>query len=108
MTTTIKTRCDGCHEELELTPSEVSLMICDQPRYSYYEHDCTLCGETTRRHADQFTIGLLISGTVVPIVWAMPAEALEPKTGSVLTYDDLLDFVLELERNDILTDKELA
>jgi hypothetical protein len=35
-------------------------------------------------------------------VWEVPAEALEPKPGPALSYDDLLDFVLQLGRDDML------
>jgi hypothetical protein len=43
-----------------------------------------------------------MSGGVRAEVWEVPAEALEPKAGAELTYDDLLDFVLQLARDDML------
>ena len=38
----------------------------------------------------------------VPTVWEVPAEALELKSGPALTYDDLLDFALQLTGSDLL------
>jgi hypothetical protein len=35
-------------------------------------------------------------------VWEVPAEALESKPGAALSYDDLLDFLLQLTRDDML------
>jgi hypothetical protein len=43
-----------------------------------------------------------MSGGVKATVWEVPAEALEPKAGPALSYDDLLDFVLQLEADDLL------
>jgi hypothetical protein len=35
-------------------------------------------------------------------VWEIPGEALEPKDGPLLSYDDLLDFALQLGQSDLL------
>jgi hypothetical protein len=45
---------------------------------------------------------MLLSGGIRAQVWQLPAEALEPKTGSALSYDELLEFALELADNDLL------
>jgi hypothetical protein len=47
-------------------------------------------------------VSLLMSGGVEAEVWEVPAEALEPKAGPELSYDDLLDFLLQLSRDDLL------
>jgi hypothetical protein len=43
-----------------------------------------------------------MSGGVRAQVFEIPAEALEPKAGPTISYDDLLDFVLQLSRHDRL------
>jgi hypothetical protein len=55
-----------------------------------------------RKPADEHVISLLLSGGVPAQVWEVPAEVLEPKPGPALTYDDLLDFVLSLEGDDLI------
>ena len=63
---------------------------------------CPSCGEVELTPADDHVVSLLVSGGVPATVWDVPAEALEPHSGSALTYDDLLDFALHLERIDLL------
>ena len=55
-----------------------------------------------RKPADDHVVSLLMSGGVRAQVFEVPAEALEPKAGPAISYDDLLDFVLQLSRNDRL------
>ena len=43
-----------------------------------------------------------MSGGVRAQVWELPAEALEPKVGPTLSYDDLLDFALQLAADDMI------
>ena len=43
-----------------------------------------------------------MSGGVKATVWEVPAEAMEPKAGPTLSYDDLLDFALQLGTVDLL------
>ena len=47
-------------------------------------------------------VSLLVSGGVPAQVWELPTEALEDKDGPVLSYDDLLDFALQLGETDLL------
>jgi hypothetical protein len=49
-----------------------------------------------------------MSGGVRAQVWEVPAEALEPKAGPTLSYDDLLDFVIQLGRDDMLSARATA
>jgi hypothetical protein len=99
--TTIKASCPTCGE-VELTPSDVSLMVCSHAPLSYYAFDCHTCGTEVRKPADDHVVSLLVSGGVPATVWDMPAEVLEIKTGPVLSYDDLLDFALQLGETDLL------
>ena len=99
--TTIKASCPDCGE-VELTPPDVTLMVCSTAPLSYYAFDCPKCAHEVRKPADDHVVSLLVSGGVPAQAWDVPAEALEPRTGPVLTYDDLLDFALLLARTDEL------
>lgn len=99
--TTIKASCPTCGE-VELTPADVSLMVCSHAPLSYYAFHCTTCQEEVRKPADDHVISLLVSGGVPAQVWELPAEAMEDKAGPRLTYDDLLDFALWLGDGDML------
>lgn len=99
--TTIKASCPTCGE-VELTPADVSLMVCSQAALSYYAFHCGTCDREIRKPADDHVVSLLVSGGVAARVWDLPAEALEVKQGPPISYDDLLDLVLHLSQGDLL------
>ena len=99
--TTIKASCPTCGE-VELTSNDVTLMVCSQAAMSYYAFTCPSCLDEVRKPADDHVISLLMSGGVKAEVWEIPAEAVEPKHGPALSYDDLLDFALQLGTADLL------
>jgi hypothetical protein len=99
--TLIKASCPDCGE-VELTPADVALMVCSHAPLSYYAFTCRGCGDEVRKPADDHVVSLLVSGGVPATVWEVPAEALEEHTGPRLSYDDLLDFALELGSTDCL------
>ena len=101
--TTIKASCPTCGS-VELTPADLSLMVCSHAPLSYYSFHCPECSDEVRKPADDHVVSLLISGGVPAIVWDLPAEALEEKAGPALSYDDLLDFVLHLGTEDNLAE----
>lgn len=105
--TTIKASCPTCGE-CELTPADVSLMVCSHAPMSYYSFHCPTCTEQIRKPADDHVVSLLVSGGIRPVVWEVPGEALEPKVGPQLTYDDLLDFALQLGCSDLLAGLAVA
>ena len=100
--TTIKATCPLCGE-VELTAEEVRLVVCSLPDRSYYAFDCRTCIDEVRKPADKNIVSLLISGGVTATRWRIPAEALEDRTGPAITYDDLLDFALQLRGLEHLT-----
>src|SRR3954465_15157220 len=99
--TTIKASCPTCGE-VEMTSNDVMLMVCNHAPLSYYAFDCPSCADEVRKPADDHVISLLMSGGVRAQVWEVPAEALEPKAGPTIDYDDLLDFALLLSSDDHL------
>ncbi len=99
--TTIKATCPACGE-VELTVADVSLQVCSHAPLSFYAFTCPGCRDEVRKPADEHVVSLLVSGGVAAEVWEVPAEALEPKAGPTLSYDDLLDFALQLGCSDLL------
>lgn len=99
--TLIKASCPACGE-VELTPADVALMVCSHAPLSYYAFTCGGCGDEVRKPADDHVVSLLVSGGVPATVWEVPAEALEIHDGPRLSYDDLLDFALQLGDTDLL------
>ncbi len=93
--TTIKASCPDCGE-VELTPPDVSLMVCSCAPLSYYAFTCNQCNTEVRKPADDHVVSLLVSGGVPAQVWDLPDEALEPKSGPPISYDDVLDFALQM------------
>jgi hypothetical protein len=97
--TTIKTSCPVCGD-VELTPAQMRLVVCNQVDRSFYAFSCTTCRDEIRKPADEEVVALLVSGGVIAERWEIPAEALEEHLGPRISYDDVLDFALQLERVD--------
>ena len=99
--TTIKASCPVCGD-VELTPEEMRLVVCNRSEWSYYAFQCTRCTDEVRKPADSEIVALLKSGGVAVTPWHIPAEALEEHSGPVISYDEILDFALWLEQHDVL------
>jgi hypothetical protein len=99
--TTIKASCATCGD-VDLTPTQMRLVVCTKSEWSFYAFGCPACGDEVRKHADEEIVALLISGGVAAQTWQIPAEALEDHNGPALSYDDLLDLALWLEGHDHL------
>jgi hypothetical protein len=99
--TTIKTSCPVCGD-VELTQAQMRLVVCSRADWSYYSFACTTCHDEIRKPADEEIVALLVSGGVAAQHWVIPAEALEEHSGSSITYDDILDFALDLDQVDLL------
>jgi hypothetical protein len=99
--TTIKASCPCCGD-VDLTPPQVRLVVCSVEDWSYYSFTCGTCRDEIRKPAAPQVVALLQSGGVKAEPWTIPAEALEPHYGSAVAHDDVLDFVLALQRSDLL------
>lgn len=99
--TTIKASCPTCGE-VELTSADIRLQVCNVAPLSHYSFTCPRCKDVVRKPADDHVVSLLLSGGVRAHTLEVPAEALEPKPGPALGYDDLLDLVLQLHAHDRL------
>ena len=99
--TTIKTSCPVCGD-VELTPAQMRLVVCNLADRSFYAFSCSTCRDEVRKPADDEVVALLVSGGVIAERWEIPAEAFEEHTGTAISYDDVLDFALGLDRVDFL------
>ena len=105
--TIIKATCPVCGD-VQLNRDQVRLVLHPVRDRSFYSFTCNVCDDEVRKPADDHIVSLLMSGGVRAQVWEVPAEALEPKPGPALGYDDLLDFVLQLGRDDMLSARATA
>jgi hypothetical protein len=90
--------------DVELTPEQMRLVVCNRSEWSYYAFQCTSCADEVRKPADNEIVALLKSGGVHVIPWHIPAEALEEHVGPVISYDEILDFALWLEGHDLISE----
>jgi uncharacterized Zn finger protein len=100
--TTIKASCPTCGD-VELTPAQLRLVVANVTARSFYAFHCATCVSEVRKPADEEIVALLVSGGVRAERWTIPAEALEVRDGDRISYDDVLDFALALDRVDTLT-----
>ncbi|MPZ70277.1 MAG: hypothetical protein GEU71_12225 [Actinobacteria bacterium] len=89
--TTIKATCHSCGE-VDLTPEDILLRIGTGHGSNSYGFSCPTCTQFVEKPADERVVRLLLSGGVMPTLQDIPAEILEPKSGPVITHNDLLEF----------------
>ncbi|MCA1840783.1 MAG: hypothetical protein ABR507_00800 [Actinomycetota bacterium] len=96
--TNIRATCPGCGE-VDLTADDIELQISHDEDESVYSFSCPKCVTDVSKPADARIIQLLLSGGV-------KAKIVEPAMhvsgDPIFTYDDLLDFHLELESDQAL------
>lgn len=97
--TTIKANCEHCTGEIEMGPAAFLVTTYKHTGVGYYEFFCDKCHRSNRKEADEHIVALLRSGGVRQAVITVPAEALEPKGGPAINYDDVMDFILEMEQH---------
>lgn len=97
--TTIKATCPVCGD-VDLTPNDVRLTVAEAAGWATYTFTCSECHEDIEKPADEEVVALLSSAGVA--IDRVPAEALEGHVGPKFTYDDVLDFALWLEKNELV------
>ena len=97
--TTIKASCEHCTGEIEMGPAAFLITTYKHSGVGYYEFFCDKCHRANRKDADEHIVSLLKSGGVRQVVITVPAEALEPKGGPPINYDDVMDFILEMDKH---------
>lgn len=86
----IKTACKECGEVL-LRSYDIQLHLTPDEAAGYYQFRCPNCGKTTSGEADHQFIKVLLANGIKPIDDVIPID-------TELTWDDYLDFVLDLKR----------
>ncbi len=94
---TIRASCPTCGD-VELTSRDVTVQVCATNNQGSYAFRCPACQIAVSKLAEQRVVDLLVSSGVRLSVWSLPAELDEAKQGSPLTYDDLLEFHYQLQR----------
>jgi len=89
--TIIKASCSTCGD-VELSPNDVRLVVSTVADRSFYAFTCPLCAERVRKDASHEVVRLLTAGGLRPEHVVVPAEALEDRPTTTLTWDDVLDF----------------
>lgn len=95
---TIRASCPTCGD-VELTSDDVTALVCADTDDSSYAFQCPECLGAVVKPADARIIDLLVASGVRLNVWTLPAELDEPRSGSPITYDDLLAFHFELQQD---------
>jgi hypothetical protein len=89
--------CPSCGE-VDLTSDQLWLVIANVASRSHYRFRCSSCEQSVTRHADETVVALLAPLVAVEEL-EIPAEALESHDGPLLTTDDLLDLLIDLEEH---------
>lgn len=97
--TTIKATCPMCGD-VDLSAPQVTVTLAVELGWATYAFTCPKCKDSVEKTADDATVDLLRSAGVRVERLRIPAEALEFRLGPAITYDDILDAVLLLERTE--------
>lgn len=98
---TIRANCATCGD-VELTTREVRVQVCSSNDESSYAFMCPRCRLLVTKATERRVVDLLASAGVRVVTWKLPAELDEVHGGAPITYDDLLAFHFDLQRDDWL------
>src|SRR5688500_499191 len=96
---TIKASCPTCGD-VELTTRDVQVLLCATTNQGSYAFRCPDCRLAVSKPAEARVVDVLVASGVRLSVWQLPAELEESHTGAPISYDDLLAFHFELQRDD--------
>jgi hypothetical protein len=82
-----------------LSVGGVQVQLCLTTSAATYSFVCPNCQLITNKEATAGIVECLTKAGARLTAWSMPAELDEPKIGPRITYDDLLEFHLALERD---------
>lgn len=94
---TIRASCPSCGD-VELTTADVRVLICSTNNQGSYTFRCPACRLAVAKPAEARVVEVLVSSGVRLSVWELPAELEESHSGSAISYDDILEFHFELQR----------
>jgi rRNA maturation protein Nop10 len=96
---TIKASCPTCGD-VELTTRDVQVLLCATNNQGSYTFRCPECRLAVSKPAEARVVDVLVASGVRLSVWQLPAELEESHEGEAISYDDLLSFHFELQRED--------
>jgi hypothetical protein len=98
---TVEANCPSCGV-VRLAPGEFVVQVCVDHQWSAYSFRCPECGLREAKPADHHIVDLLTSAGARVDLCHRPDELREPAPDGVprVSYDDLLDFHLLLQRDD--------
>lgn len=88
---TIRASCGDCGD-VELTTADVRVRVCTDTNQGEYLFRCPRCSMVVLKPAETRTIDLLVASGVSLQTWSLPRELWEPRYGSPISHDDILDF----------------
>lgn len=95
--TTVEATCPDCGK-VKFPVDNLELGVCSYRPASYYVFKCPSCNSWVFKKADIRVIDLLVAEGVYPFHFDLPAEILErPANAALLTEDDVLDMMLDLD-----------
>lgn len=89
---------------MELATREVQVLVCSTTNRGSYAFTCPSCRLAVTKATDPRVVDVLVASGATLAVWTMPAELTEPHSGPPISYDDLLGFHFELERDVCLSE----
>lgn len=87
----IRASCPTCGD-IELTTRDLVVRVCADDNSGAYNFRCPACDLRVSKTAERHIVDLLGASGVEVVVWTMPAELDEFRSGAPFTHDDLLDF----------------
>jgi predicted RNA-binding Zn-ribbon protein involved in translation (DUF1610 family) len=96
---TIRASCPTCGD-VEFTTREVRALLCSTTNEGSYAFVCPECHLAISKPAEARVIDILVASGVSLSVWHMPAELDEVHDGMAISYDDLLRFHFDIQRDD--------
>lgn len=93
----IRAMCAECHAEVDLAPESVMLVVRPDGVSGSYGFVCPECHKYVMKPANERAVRLLVAGGVVPAGSQAPRVVEESLP---VGWDDVLDFMLSIERDD--------
>lgn len=100
---TVRASCPECGD-VELTTREVQVIVCSTTNRGSYAFTCPGCRLAVAKPTGSRVVDVLVASGATLAVWTMPAELGEPHSGPPISYDDLLAFHFDLERQECLSE----
>lgn len=100
---TVRASCPECGD-VELTIGEVRVIVCSTTNEGAYAFTCPRCHLAVSKPTDSRVVDVLLASGATLAIWSLPAELSEVHSGPAITYDDLLAFHFDLERDDCLAE----